>query len=154
LIFKILNVLKVSFPTKINCIVVCTLICCHTIGQSKWPIPIYLEKYGVYLRLTNDVNLNDTAKIPFSEDIFFRVVLFDARGKSYFEAYKNNKLYEKGYLENSLDTLKKYTVSIGGVHDKKVKVIQYFQPLKNGLWYETVKGKLVKKRYHMGIAEN
>lgn len=141
--------------TKIFCIIIVSaFICYHTIAQSKWPIPIYLKKYGVYLRLTNDVNLNDTAKIPFSEDIFFRLVLFNAKGKSYFEAYKNNNLYEKGYFENSLDTLKKYSVSIGGIHDKKVKVIKYSQPLKNGTWYEADKGKLTSKRYSMGIEEN
>lgn len=139
---------------KITCLTLLIVSNFNSFGQAKWPIPIYFEKYGVYRHLTNDVNLNDTAKIFFTDEIFFKLVLFDGRGKSYFEVYKNNKLFEKGYFENSLDTLKKYSVSIGGIRDKKIKVIQYFQPLKNGIWLETVKGKVVRKKYNMGIEEH
>lgn len=120
-------------------------------GQAKWPIPIYFENYGVYHRLNNEVNLNDTTIISYSEDIYFKVVLFDTKGKSYFESYKKKRLFEKGYFENSLDTLKKYSISVGGHNDRKMSVIKYFHPIKNGNWLETDKGKLVKKYYEMGI---
>ena len=128
-----------------------TFICYISIGQARWPIPVYYEKYGVYHHFTNDVNLKDTTKVQIREDIYFRIVLFDSKGKSYFEAYKNNRLYEKGYFENSLDTLKKYSVSIGGLKDKKIKVFQYFHPIKDGVWFETISGRLIKRKYVMGV---
>lgn len=124
-------------------------------AQAKWPIPIYFEKYGIYCHLTNDVNLNDTAKISYSANTFFRLVLFDAHGKSYFEAYRNNKIYEKGYFANSLDTLKKYSHAVNS-HKRDVggyRVLKYFHPLKSGVWYERIKGRVITKKYNMGIEE-
>lgn len=125
----------------------------NLIGQPKWPIPMYLPEYGVYLKITNDVNLNDTAKIPFSQNTYFRFVFKDSRGKSYCEVYRNNKLYEKGYYENSLDTLKKYSsaAKMNNTTGGKIKVSKYFQPLKNGEWIETKRSKFIKKNYEMGI---
>jgi hypothetical protein len=120
-------------------------------AQRKWPVSIFLPEYGVYLSITNDVNLNDTATIKFSATTYFKFFFFDTRGKSYCETYRNNKLYEKGYYENSLDTLKKYSVAIGDGKSSNYRILRYFQPLKHGEWWETVKGKLVKKEYDMGI---
>jgi hypothetical protein len=132
-------------------LILITLIVGSVHGQGKWPVPIYFEKYGVYHHLSNSVSLNDTAIIMHSENIFFKIVLYDAKGRLYFESYKNNKLHEKGSFENSLDTLKKYIIAVGGKNDKRIKLLQYFHPLKNGIWFETIKGKLVKKEYNMGI---
>jgi len=122
-------------------------------AQSKYPIDLYMAGYG-YLALTNDINLNDTVQVIHSENVYFRFVLFDPKGKSYFEIYKDKKLFSKGYYENSLDTLKTYTsaVPIGG-KPSKIEIHKYFQPLKNGEWIELVKGKYIKKKYNMGIEE-
>jgi hypothetical protein len=126
---------------------------CNLFSQSKWPVAFYFPDYKVYLRLTNNVSLNDTATIKYSENIFFKIVLFDSLGKSYCEVYKRNKLYEKGYYENSLDTLKRYTspVIVGGRTDKIITISKYFQPLKNGIWYETMNGVLIEKKYKLGV---
>ena len=123
-------------------------------AQRKWPVPLYLPEYGVYLNLTNDISLNDTAIITYSQNIYFKIVLFEGNGKSYFEVYKNDKLYEKGYYENSLDTLKKYSsaVKVNG-SSGPIRIFSYFQPLKNGEWIETKNGKLVKKIYNMGVLD-
>jgi len=72
-------------------------------------------------------------------------------GKSYCEVYKNKKLYEKGYYENSLDTLKRYSSSVKGKGRRgKISVMKYFEPLKNGAWIETMKGKIKRRNYEMG----
>ena len=122
-----------------------------TQAQAKWPVPIFFEKYGRYHRLTNDVKLFDTTIIEDTENRYFRLVLFDGRGKSYFEAYLKNQLIEKGYFENSLDTLKKYSTILGGKQNKRLKILAYFHPLKNGIWLERKNGKLIEKKYNMGI---
>lgn len=119
--------------------------------QGKWPITFYFDNYEVFYKLTNEVQLFDTAKISINEKLFFKIVMFDKKGKSYFEAYENNILSEKGFYENSLDTLKKYIVQIRNPKDHRIKVLKYFQPLKNGEWYELVDGKLEKKVYRKGI---
>jgi hypothetical protein len=122
-------------------------------AQPKYPCELYIDGFG-FLALSNNVNLNDTAKFVHSSNVYFRFVLFDPRGRSYFEIYKNNKLYAKGYYENSLDTLKDYAsaVPIDG-KPSKIEVVKYFRPLKNGEWVELVKGKYVKRRYDMGVID-
>lgn len=123
----------------------------NCISQAKWSIPIFFENFGRYHYFTNDVNLNDTTIVKDSKNTFFKIVLFDSKGKCYFEAYKNNKIIEKGYYENSLDTLKKYSTQVGSGGKKTLKILKYFYPLKNGDWYEYKKGKIIKSRYDMGI---
>ncbi len=119
--------------------------------SQTWSIPIYFPEYSRYIRLSNDVRLNDTVTFVHSPNIYFRFVFFDKMGKSYCEVYKKKKLYEKGYYENSLDTLKRYSSSVKGRGKRgKISVLKYFEPLKNGVWIETVKGKLKRKNYAMG----
>jgi len=56
--------------------------------------------------------------------------------------------------KNSLDTLKKYSSPVSiNKRNGIIRILLYFQPLKNGEWIETKKGRLVKKRYNMGIEE-
>lgn len=120
--------------------------------STIWPVPFYFPEYQVYLKITNNVNLYDTCKIIYSEKIFFKFVFFDKLGKSYCEVYKNERLYEKGYYENSLDTLKKYSTPVRTSNrPSMIKVLLYFQPIKNGEWFETKRGKVIKKKYKMGI---
>ncbi len=137
--------LFVGFILFFNCF------CLH--AQPKYPCDVYIDGFG-FLGLSNDVSLNDTTRIVHSSNVYFRFVLFDPRGKSYFEIYKNNKLYAKGLYENSLDTLKDYTsaVPIDG-KASKIEVVKYFRPLKNGEWLELIKGKYVRRKYNMGIID-
>jgi len=110
-----------------------------------------LPEYSRYIRLSDNLKLNDTVTIVHSPNTYFRFVFFDTMGKSYCEVYKNKKLYEKGYYENSLDTLKRYSSSVKGKGRRgKISVMKYFEPLKNGAWIETMKGKIKRRNYEMG----
>ena len=122
--------------------------------QATWPIDIYIPEYG-YFKLNNDVKMQDTIKIVHSENIFFKFVFFSPKGKSYCEVYKKNKLYEKGYYENSLDTLKVYAIgrSADGTRVTKIQIHKYFQPLKNGQWTILENGKTTRKKFLLGIEE-
>jgi hypothetical protein len=121
-------------------------------AAQKWEIPIYIEKFG-YLGLNDDMKLGDTVIIKHSAILYFRFVFTDKRGKSYCEIYKHNQLSERGYFENSLDTLKKYSYRKGVVPSfDKIYLFRYFQPLKHGIWEEFQKGKCYRKRvFEMGI---
>lgn len=122
-------------------------------AQPKYPCDLYIDGFG-FLGLSNDVNLNDTIRKAHSSNVYFRFVLFDPRGKSYMEIYKDNKLYAKGYYENSLDTLKDYASAFQtGETLSKIEVFKYFHPLKNGEWLELEKGKYVRRKYVMGIVD-
>ena len=136
---------------KYTFILFCVLILNNLCSGQKWPVPIYFPEYSRYITLSDEVNLNDTIIINHSQTIFFKFVFFDAKGKSYCEVYKNKKLYEKGFYENSLDTLKRYSSSVkGGRRRGRIFILKYFEPVKHGKWIETEKGKLKKKVYDMG----
>ena len=54
----------------LGCVFIILLSFVHSLdAQRKWPIPILLPEYGAYISLTNDVNLNDTTKILFNENL-------------------------------------------------------------------------------------
>jgi hypothetical protein len=139
---------------KINILILLVLILNQktVTAQRKWPIPLFFPSYGVYINLTNDINLNDTAKIIISQKIYFKLVLKNSSGESYCQVYRNNKIFEKGYYVNSLDTLKKYLIPNSNKNRPgKIEVINYFQPLKNGEWLETIGKDLVIKHYLNGV---
>ncbi len=122
-------------------------------AQAKYPIELNIAGVGM-LSITNDIVLNDTFKIQYSENTRLKFVIFDPMGKSYFEVFKNNKLFAKGYFENSLDTLKDYTAAIPiNGQPTKIEVLKYFKPLKNGKWVESINGKYVTRKYNMGVIE-
>ncbi|GAB2834268.1 hypothetical protein [Ferruginibacter profundus] len=116
---------------------------------QKWPLPINFSDYNRIIILSDSVNINDTIIYNHTENTYFRFVFFDTRGKCYCEVYKNNKLYDKGYYESSLDTLKQYFSSPKGHGLRgKLTVSQYFEPVKNGLWTEHYKG-IRRKTYYV-----
>jgi hypothetical protein len=120
--------------------------------KAKWPIPFYFNEYGRYCQLDNKVNFNDTIFIRHSSKVYFKLVLFEERGKSYMEVYKNNKLYEKGYYENSIDTLKIYSRRFDGKRTNgTIHILKYFEPVKSGIWIETKNHKYVKREYLIGV---
>ena len=138
---------------KLNLILFLLILSTNTFSQNvKWPIPFYFNEYSRYCRLDDKVNLNDTFIFKHSSNIYFKFVLFEEKGKSYMEVYKNNKLYEKGYYENSLDTLKIYSKRLSSIKaNGKIYVLKYFEPLKNGVWLETKNHKAVQRKYSMGV---
>ncbi len=120
--------------------------------NAKWPIRFYFSEYGRYCQLDDKVNLYDTVYIKHSKTFYFKLVLLEQKGKSYMEVHKNNKLYESGYYENSLDTLKIYARRFDGRNaNSNLYILKYFEPVKNGVWTETQKGKYVTKTYSMGV---
>ena len=126
-------------------------------NNSQWLIPIHLSDYGgSYWRLPDSMKLNDTIRINYSATIYFRFVFFDSRGASYCEVFKNNKLYEKGYYLNSLDTLKTYTSNrnpgLNG-RGKGKKILAYFEPLRDGEWIIYKNGKFIVKKYIKGVED-
>lgn len=117
----------------------------------KLPIPIYIKAYGV--EILEVEKIGDTIDYEKSSIERFKFVFYDLKGKCYMERYVNNKLSEKGYYENSLDTLKRY---VSGRNNNgttsPIYVQSYFEPLKNGLWLTYKYGKEKKEEYVMGIA--
>ena len=87
---------------------------------------------------------------------FIKIFLFDCKGKMNVECFnKDSILLEKGSYINSLDLLKSYYYASDASRSKTtVKIISYYQPLRDGIWYfYDEKGKLVlNKMYEKGIA--
>jgi hypothetical protein len=120
-------------------------------------VPIHLSEYGgSYWNLPDSMKLGDTVRVVYSANIYFKFVLIDYRGASYCEVFKNNKLYEKGYYLNSLDTLKTYTSTrdpgLNG-RGKGKKILAYFEPLRNGEWIIYKNGKPIVRKYIKGIED-
>lgn len=119
-------------------------------AQEKY-VPIYFPEYGRFITIPEDYKLNDTISISHSPTTYIKLVLFNKQGKSYCEVYKKNRLYEKGYYENAIDTLKQYARKVKNNGKRgKPYILTYFEPIKDGVWIETVKGKLEKRNYDMG----
>ena len=122
-------------------------------GHAQAIIPIQFPEYNVSVE--TPFKAGDTITYNFSGREYFRFVFFDPRGKCYCERYLNKKLYEKGYYENSLDTLKTYAAKVGGHgRSSKVFVVKFFQPLKNGEWTTFKNGVAEHTRYDMGVVAN
>jgi hypothetical protein len=116
-------------------------------------IPVHFVEYGVQISVKA---LEDTIYYNYSAKEDFKIVFHDIKGKCYMERYIYGKLYEKGNYENSLDTLKKYVSgrSQNG-QSSPIKVIRFYQPLKNGEWLTFKAGKIIKKQtYLLGLIQN
>jgi hypothetical protein len=116
-------------------------------------IPIQFPEYNISVETS--FKIGDTILWKYTSNEFFKFVLFDPKGKCYCERYINKKLYQKGYYENSLDTLKKYVASLY-IHGKssKLSVLKFFEPLKNGEWITYEKGTIKKELWVKGILSN
>ena len=83
------------------------------------------------------------------------IKLLDCKGKSMVTCYKGKTKVEEGAYCNSLDLLKRYTTSVNGVSLKShIRVYEYYQPLRNGIWqFYDQSGKNVTKRvmYNKGV---
>ena len=122
-------------------------------GYGQQIIPIKFPEYNVSVE--TPFKAGDTITYNYSSDEYFRFVFFSPRGKCYCERYLNKKLYEKGYYENSLDTLKTYaTRNYGHGRSSALYVLKFFQPLKNGEWTTFKKGVAEHTQYIMGVLGN
>jgi hypothetical protein len=83
---------------------------------------------------------------------FLKIYLFSCKGQMNVECYNEDSvIIEKGSYENSLDLLKNYYFANNATeHKTKIKVANYYQPLRNGIWYFYNEGKLVFKRIYDG----
>lgn len=104
------------------------------ISNFKKEIPIRFPEYDI--EISSQLTIGDTLKYNFSNIEDFKFVFYNTKGKCYCERYLNAKLYQRGWYENTLDTLKAYRSGRfpDGARSKKV-LYEYFQPLKNGIWY-------------------
>lgn len=103
--------------------------------------------YGTYF--PTHFSCPDTIKHVMSDTQYYLCYMRDCRGEMKFEAYSNDHVIIQGEYVNSLDTLK-HCVVVDDGHDPDqpmvVKVEQYFEPLKDGVWkYYDDQGNLVKK---------
>lgn len=115
-------------------------------------IPLIFPEYRVEIYAAS--HLGDTLSYRVSSKEDFKFVFFDEKGKCYCERYIKKKLYQKGFYENSLDTLKRYVSSRDGSgQHSPIRVQQYFQPLKNGEWVTYKDGKQIKENYLMGVLQ-
>jgi hypothetical protein len=121
------------------------------IGYSQEPaIKIFLPQYGTYFDLPHHYKIGDTITWKISKDKIVRIVFYNQMGKSFSEAFENGTLIEKGYYENSLDTLKTYSSPYRRGKRGPIRVLRYFEPVKNGLWLEFRGKRLREVNYKLG----
>ena len=97
-------------------------------------LPVYFKDYNLEIRQTD--KLFDTIRYKRSGKEFFKIVLFDEKGASYFEYYVWDTLRQKGFYSSCSDTLYR-TVSSrapNGISSES-KLRPYFGPVKSGLWH-------------------
>ena len=127
------------------------LICIQT-SIIDFDVPVVFSDFGVTIRHID--KLEDTINYNKNETERFKFVFYDRRGRSYCEYYKNNKLYQKGFFENSLDTLSMYVSSRNSRgKTSQIKVWKYFEPLKNGDWFTYDSLGMFTENYNLGIRE-
>ncbi len=145
-----------KYKVKLTCItqlISLILLACQATDKNQVTqvnIPIYFTEHDVEIRSIG--KLYDTVLFEKSNKEKFRFVFFDKLGKCYSERYVNGKLFQKGYYENSLDTLKRYVSSrnLNGP-GSKIIVQKYFEPLKNGSWVTYGVTKTDSALYSSGI---
>ena len=123
---------------------------CTTCYTQEPSIKILLPQFGTYFDLPNNYKIGDTLTWKISKGKIIRMVFFNYMGNSYSEAFNKGILMEKGYYENSLDTLKTYSSPYKRGKRGPIRVLKYFEPIKNGLWLEIKNGKLTKVTYRQG----
>jgi hypothetical protein len=81
----------------------------------------------------------------------------DCRGKMKISQFDTlGTLMVQGYYINSLDTLKKYSIGKSAIDGSRhIHVLEYFQPLADGVWRYYANGKEpIKKIYKEGVLFN
>lgn len=113
-------------------------------------IPSIFKDYGV--QINHVEKIGDTVYYEKSSIEKFKFVFYDSMGKCYCERFIKGKIFQKGYYENSLDTLKRY-VSRRSNHGltSTITVQLFFEPLKNGTWITYKNNKEIKEEYVMGL---
>ena len=120
-----------------------------------------LEKYRIKLIEYNytfipQAKCRDTLYGNIDHNNFLKIYLNNCKGNCDVECYnKDSVIVEKGSYINSLDLLKSYYYALDASQTSKteIKVISYYQPLRNGVWYfYNDSGRLfLNKIYNNGI---
>ena len=83
--------------------------------------------------------------ISLDNNRFIKIYLYNAKGKMKLECYSasDSSLLEKGNYIESIDLLKAYSMGINATStERKIEVVTYFQPLRDGKWEFFKNGKL------------
>lgn len=135
-------------------IVLCLTCALSTTSQGQnagCSVSIFLSPGGVFdpAYYPFSVVTEQPVKMIIGDTKYFLCYLKDCRGAMDFEAYENGKKMIEGRYINSIDTLKHCVIVNDGHNPDQpmvVKVEEYFEPLKDGVWkYYNNQGKLVKE---------
>lgn len=117
--------------------------------HEKEYLQVYLKEFSIYFLPVDcvcNMNLDLFSKEKMTID------LFDCKGRMSFKVFDSKgKLTLEGFYINSLDTLRKYSIGKSAIDgSKKVEVINYFQPLPDGVWRYYKEGKIIKTIQYKG----
>lgn len=121
--------------------------------HEKEYLQVYLKEFSIYFLPDSCVckmNLDLSSKEKMT------INLFDCKGKMSFKIFNSKgKLTVEGFYINSLDTLRKYSIGKSAIDgSKKIEVMNYFQPLPEGVWNYYKEGKIIKSvHYKEGITK-
>lgn len=99
---------------------------------------------------------NENINCELFDGSFLTIQLQDYRGQMVIKHYsKDAILLEEGGYINSLDLLRIYNTSVEMTTGKKeISVIEYYQPLREGMWHFYQKGRIKKTLlYKRGLVD-
>ncbi len=110
--------------------------------------------YQVHLKQFSAYFLPDSCNCQMNIDLlsggYLKLNLKDCRGEMSFkfiDTIKKNEI--EGQYINSLDTLKRYSYERSAIDgNEDISILQYFEPLPNGIWKYFKKGKIIKEEYY------
>ena len=150
--YQLLNNVKKISMLKINIIVSIF----SFIGLTSFFVPpiksIYIEEYNY--TFTPQKICIDTLSAKLDDGRELKIFLSECEGKMHIICFKRNKKVEEGDYISSLDLLKKYIfVSNGRSGKTSIKVKEYYQPLRSGVWqfYNQRGVEVTKKIYERGV---
>ena len=120
--------------------------------SAQGHLQVYLQEFDVYFY--PDSCIGKTSISLLGEEGQLDADIADCKGKMKIRQFnKSGALMIEGFYENSLDTLKKYSIGKSAIDGTRgVSIMEYFQPLAEGTWIYYINGKESKKKiYHKGI---
>lgn len=115
---------------------------------AKAQVDIRIKDYGILL---SDFHCQDTLTIKLKAKKYALIKLHDCMGAMDIEIHNGNNIIEAGTYSNSLDTLKAYGTStiFGPSAIRKIVIVKYFQPIKNGEWIYYKKNKIYRRVWYV-----
>jgi hypothetical protein len=138
-------------------ILICLISTLFSFTAQKRKYKIFIAEYDCLFTPGNECI--DTINIKARHNTFFlKIYLSDCRGQMYLQCYdSNHDKIEEGHYINSLDLLKKYTNELNFRNmTYRIKVSEYYQPLRSGKWlfYNKSGSVLYSKTYKNGVLED